>query len=281
MDKLQLNNGVEIPQIGFGVFQITDQEMCEERVLDALRAGYRMFDTAACYGNEKAVGSAILKSGIARDTLFLVSKVWISDAGYDETKRSFEKTLENLQMDYLDLYLIHMPFGDYHGSWRAMEELTRAGKIKAIGVCNFEQDRLLDLILSHEIIPAVNQMEMHPFCQQRELRGVMNKYDIKIMAWAPFAEGKNAIFSNEILSGIGAAYDKTPAQVILRWLIQEGVIAIPKSAHRERIEENYKVDDFSLTDTDIEKIGDMDTGSSLILAIRSPEEVYRLHKLKF
>ena len=281
MRKLRLNNGTEMPQMGFGVFQITDQKQCEESVLTALKTGCRMIDTAACYGNEKAVGNAVLKSGIAREDVFLVSKVWIQDAGYDRTIRSFEKTLENLQTDYLDLYLIHMPYGDYHGSWRAMEELYRDGRIKAIGVCNFEADRLVDLILSHEVMPAVNQIEMHPFCQQRELRKVMEMYDIRTMAWAPFAEGRNGIFQNDTLAAVGSVYHKTPAQVILRWLIQEGIAVIPKSVHRERIEENFMVDDFQLADAEMEKIRDMDTCDTMILAIRSLDEVYRLHEIRF
>ena len=240
-----------------------------------------MIDTAACYGNEKAVGNAVLKSGIAREDVFLVSKVWIQDAGYDRTIRSFEKTLENLQTDYLDLYLIHMPYGDYHGSWRAMEELYRDGRIKAIGVCNFEADRLVDLILSHEVMPAVNQIEMHPFCQQRKLRKVMEMYDIRTMAWAPFAEGRNGIFQNDTLAAVGSVYYKTSAQVILRWLIQEGIAVIPKSVHQERIEENFMVDDFHLADAEMEKIRDMDTRDTMILAIRSLDEVYRLHEIRF
>lgn len=214
MNEIFLNNGVKIPLLGFGVFQITDQEICEQSVLAALKIGYRMVDTAACYGNEKAVGRAIQKSGIDRKKTFLVSKVWIQDAGYEKTKHSFERTLQNLQTDYLDLYLIHMPFGDYHGSWRAMEELYGQGKIKAIGVCNFLFDRLEDLILSHTIAPMVNQVELHPFCQQKKLRQMMREHTIQPMAWAPFAEGQNNIFRNTALSEIGAKYNKTPAQVI-------------------------------------------------------------------
>ena len=281
MVRIVLNNGIDIPQLGFGVFQITDQQLCKESVKTALKAGYRMIDTAACYGNEKAVGEAVKESGIPRDEIFISSKVWIQDAGYDATKKSFEKTLENLGTDYLDLYLIHMPYGDYHGSWRAMEELYRGGKIKAIGVCNFLPDRLADLILSHEIVPAVNQIELHPFCQQRELRSVMEKYDIQAMAWAPFAEGQNHIFENETLQTIGKKYAKSSAQVILRWLRQNNIIAIPKSVHEERIWENYRIDDFELSVQDIETIEQMDTGESLILDVPSLEEVYRLHNIRF
>ena len=281
MVRIVLNNGIDIPQLGFGVFQITDQQCCKESVKNALKAGYRMIDTAACYGNERAVGEAIKESGISRDEIFISSKVWIQDAGYDATKKSFEKTLENLGTDYLDLYLIHMPYGDYHGSWRAMEELYREGKIKAIGVCNFLPDRLVDLILSHEIVPAVDQIELHPFCQQRELRSVMEKYDIQAMAWAPFAEGQNHIFENKTLQTIGEKYAKSSAQVILRWLRQNNIIAIPKSVHEERILENYRIDDFELSAQDIETIEQMDTGESLILDVSSLEEVYRLHNIRF
>lgn len=281
MKKIQLNNGLAMPLKGLGVFQVTDENVCEQTVLQALNIGYRMIDTAACYGNEAAVGSAIAKSGIDRKDIFLVSKVWIQDAGYEKTKKSFFKTLENLKTDYLDLYLIHMPYGDYHGSWRAMEELYREGKIKAIGVCNFLEDRLVDLILSHEIVPAVNQMETHPFCQQKKLREVMNKYDIKLMAWAPFAEGRDNIFQSEVLSAVGAKYGKTTAQVILRWLMQSDIIAIPKSVHENRLRENFAIDDFVLYDDDMKCIENMDRKKSLILDITSLDEVYRLHNIRF
>ena len=281
MDTIQLNNGITMPQQGLGVFQVTDQSVCKESVLTALQTGYRLIDTAACYGNERAVGEAVRESGIAREELFLTSKVWIQDAGYDRTMRSFEKTLENLGTDYLDLYLIHMPYGDYHGSWRTMEELLWAGKVKAIGVCNFLPDRLCDLILSHEVIPAVNQIELHPFCQQRKLRQIMAQYQIRPMAWAPFAEGMNGIFRHPVLSAIGAQYGKTPAQVVLRWLRQEGIIAIPKSVHAQRIQENFAVDDFQLSPPDMVQIQALDLGHSLILDVPSVNEVYRLHGIQF
>lgn len=281
MQTIQLNNRVEIPQLGFGVFQITDLGECENSVLHALKAGYRLIDTAACYGNEKAVGEAIRQSGIIRSEIFISSKVWIQDAGYEKTKRSFAKTLENLQTDYLDLYLIHMPYGDYYGSWRAMEELYRDGKIRAIGVCNFEEDRLVDLILNSEILPAVNQIELHPFCQQKKLRETMMRYDIKPMAWAPFAEGRKGIFENEILKEIGRTYQKSPAQVILQWMRQNEIIAIPKSVHEERIKENWEIGNFSLSNENVEKIESMDKGESLILEIRKLEEVYRLFHIRF
>lgn len=281
MDTIRLNNGLDMPLLGFGVFQIVDQRECEESVLQALKTGYRMIDTAACYGNERAVGNALKKSGLAREDVFLCSKVWIQDAGYEKTMKSFEKTLQNLQTDYLDLYLIHMPYGDYHGSWRAMEELYHQGKIKAIGVCNFLKDRLVDLILSHSVVPAVNQIELHPFCQQEDLRQTMEKYKIQAMAWAPFAEGQCHIFQNECLSEIGKKYKKTAAQVILRWLRQENIIAIPKSVHTERIEENYAVDDFELSAEEMDEICKLDLHKSLILEIQSLDEVYRLHDIRF
>ena len=281
MDTIQLNNGVTMPLMGLGVFQVTDQQVCKESVLSALKIGYRLIDTAACYGNEKAVGVAIRESGLDRKELFLTSKVWIQDAGYEKTMLSFEKTLENLGTDYLDLYLIHMPYGDYHGSWRAMEELHRGGKIRAIGVCNFLPDRLIDLILSHEVIPAVNQIELHPFCQQRSLRQVMAQYHIAAMAWAPFAEGQNGIFTHPVLTEIGKQYGKTPAQVVLRWLRQEGVVAIPKSVHAERIAQNFDVDDFTLSAADMVQISGLDMGKPLILNVPSLNEVYRLHNIRF
>lgn len=281
MNERILNNGIKMPLLGFGVFQITDEKMCEESVLEALKTGYRMIDTAACYGNERAVGTAIRKSGIPREEIFISSKVWIQDAGYEATKKSFEKTLENLQTDYLDLYLVHMPYGNYHGSWDAMEELYHAGKIRAIGVCNFLPDRLVDLILSHSVVPAVNQIELHPFCQQKELCTVMEKYKISPMAWAPFAEGQNHIFENEILRTIGEKYEKTPAQVILRWLNQKMIAAIPKSVHEERIRQNFDIDDFELSMEDMKKIERMDTGNCLILDVPNLQEVYRLHDIRF
>ena len=278
MNTVELNNGIKIPLLGFGVFQITDQQVCEQSVLTALQTGYRMIDTAACYGNERAVGAAIQQSGIDRKEIFLISKVWIQDTGYEKTKISFEKTLCNLQTDYLDLYLIHMPFGDYHSSWKAMEEFYR---IRAIGVCNFLPDRLIDLIFSHEIVPMVNQIELHPFYQEKELRQMMTQYNIQPMAWAPFAEGQKNIFRNELLSEIGKQYGKSSAQVILRWLYQNNIAAIPKSVHPERIKENFRIDDFTLSSDDMQKIEAMDRGKSLILDIQSLDEVKRLHNIRF
>ena len=281
MQTIQLNNGISMPLLGLGIFQITDQHLCEQSVETALQTGYRLIDTATCYGNERAVGNAVKNSGIPREELFFCSKVWIQDARYERTKASFAKTLENLQTDYLDLYLIHMPYGDYHGSWRAMEELHQTGKIKAIGVCNFLPDRLADLILSHTVVPAVNQIELHPFCQQKELRQMMQQYQIQPMAWGPFAEGQNQIFQNETLVAIEKKYGKTTAQVILRWLLQNQIIAIPKSVHAERIRENFLVEDFVLSSDDMKQIGQLALHQSLILEIQSLEEVHRLHEIRF
>lgn len=281
MKTVQLNNGAEMPQLGYGVFQITDEELCRKGVLEALKTGYRLIDTAACYGNERAVGAAVRESGLNRNEIFLTSKVWIQDAGYEKTLRSFEKTLENLGTDYLDLYLIHMPYGDYYGSWKAMEELYCKGKIRAIGVCNFLPDRLIDLILNMEVVPVVNQIEIHPFCQQENLRNVMEEYQIKPMAWAPFAEGQKDIFHHPILTKIGEKYQKSAAQVILRWLRQSNIVAIPKSVHAKRIQENFRIDDFELSAEDMKRIQDMDTRSSLILEIQSLDEVYRLKNIQF
>jgi len=281
MNQIILRNGVSMPQLGFGVFQITDQTLCKESVKTALQTGYRMIDTAACYGNERAVGAAMRESQIARNELFLVSKVWIQDAGYEKTMASFEKTLANLGTDYLDLYLIHMPYGDYHGSWRAMEQLLRENRVRAIGVCNFLPDRLLDLILSHETVPAVNQIELHPYCQQKALRQLMQQYQIQPMAWAPFAEGQNGIFSDPQLTEIGKQYGKTPAQVVLRWLRQSDIVAIPKSVHADRIRQNYAVDDFVLSEQDMHIIQQMDTEKPLILEVPALEEVSRLHNIRF
>lgn len=281
MRTIQIVNKTSIPLLGLGVFQITNQNICEQTVLQALKTGYRMIDTAACYGNEKAVGNAIMKSNVKREEIYLISKVWIQDSGYENTKKSFNRTLENLRSEYLDLYLIHMPYGDYYGSWRAMEELYKEGKIKAIGVCNFLDNRLIDLILNCNIPPMVNQIELHPFCQQVDLRNTMKKYNVQPMAWAPFAEGKMGIFQNDTLINIGKKYDKSPAQVILRWLYQNDIIAIPKSIHKERIEENFNIHNFVLSDEDINQINKLDTKKSIILDINSTQETIRLNNIHF
>ena len=281
MDKLTLNNQVTIPLTGLGVYQINNLDECEHTVLNALKMGYRLIDTAACYSNEKAVGNAIKKSQIPREDIFISSKGWIQDAGYQKIKQSFAKTLENLQTDYLDLYLIHMPFGDYHGSWQAIEELYASGKIKAIGVCNFLPDRLVDLILSHNIIPAVNQIELHLLCQQQELLKLMKKYDIKPMAWAPFIEGKEKIFENHLLISLAKKYNKTTAQIILKWLRQNNIISIPKSTNYTHLQENIQLNNFTLTSAELIALAQLDKKHSIILDLHDINEVYRLHNIKF
>ncbi|GAP08682.1 aldo/keto reductases, related to diketogulonate reductase [Anaerolinea thermolimosa] len=273
MQSVVLNNGVEMPILGFGVFQISDPEECERAVLDALETGYRLIDTAASYMNEEAVGRAIRRSGVPREEIFLTTKLWIQDAGYEPTKKAFEKSLARLQVDYLDLYLIHQPYGDVHCSWRAMEELYREGRVRAIGVSNFYPDRVMDLIMHHEVIPAVNQIETHPFHQQAATQKFLQENGVQIESWGPFAEGRNQIFQNEVLVPIARAHQRTVAQVILRWLIQRGVVVIPKSARRERIEENFQVFDFELTPQDMAAIAALDTGRSLFFDHRDPEVV--------
>ncbi|WP_288925048.1 aldo/keto reductase [uncultured Trichococcus sp.] len=273
MQKVILNNGVEMPILGFGTYQITDADLCEQCVYDALMIGYRLIDTAASYQNEEAVGRAIKRSGVPREEIFVTTKLWIQDAGYESTKKAFAKSLERLQLDYLDLYLIHQPFGDVYGSWRAMEELYREGKIRAIGVSNFQMDRLVDLIIHNEVVPAVNQIETHPFCQQIESAKLMKEYNVQIESWAPFAEGRNNIFQNEVLGSIAQKYNKSVAQVILRWLTQRGIVAIPKSVHKERIIESFNIFDFKLSQEDMEMIATLDTKKSLFFSHNDPEIV--------
>lgn len=273
MQKVILNNGVEMPILGFGVFQISDQNECEQSVYDAIMAGYRLIDTAASYLNEEAVGRAIKKSGVAREELFITTKLWVQDAGYERTKKAFEKSLERLQLDYLDLYLIHQPFGDVYGSWRAMEELYREGKVRAIGVSNFQPDRLIDLIIHNEVVPAVNQVETHPFNQQIESAKFMKENSVQIQSWAPFAEGKNNLFQNEVLVSIAEKYNKSVAQVVLRWLTQRDVVVIPKSVRKERIIENFNIFDFELSQEDMESITTLDTKQSLFFSHNDPEMV--------
>jgi 2,5-diketo-D-gluconate reductase A len=269
VEKVILNNGVEMPILGFGVYQI-DPNQCEQCMYDALMTGYRLIDTAAAYQNEEAVGRAIKRSGIPREDIFVTTKLWIQDAGYESTKKAFARSLERLQLDYLDLYLIHQPFGDVYGSWRAMEELYREGKIRAIGVSNFQMDRLIDLIIHHEVTPAVNQIETHPFCQQVESAQFMKEHNVQIESWAPFAEGRNNIFQNEVLVSIAEKHRKSVAQVILRWLTQRGIVAIPKSVHKERIIENFH---FELSQEDMESIAALDTKKSLFFSHNDPEIV--------
>jgi 2,5-diketo-D-gluconate reductase A len=273
MQTVVLNNGVEMPLLGFGVFQVTDLAVCEKGLLDALQTGYRLIDTAASYMNEEAVGKAIKRSGVAREELFVTTKLWIEDAGYEKTKKGFARSLAKLQLDYLDLYLIHQPYGDVYGSWRAMEELYHEGRVRAIGVSNFQPDRVMDLILHNEVIPAVNQIETHPFCQQVEARQFLIENKVQMESWGPFAEGRNNLFSNEILLAIGKKYGKSIAQVVLRWLIQREVVAIPKSVHRERIVENFNIFDFELSSTDMAAILALDQRKSSFFDHRDPEIV--------
>ena len=279
MKYVKLNNGVEMPILGFGVYQIPDPEVCEQAVYDALMAGYRSIDTAAAYENEEAVGRAIRRSGIPREELFITTKLWISDAGYEPAKKAFEESMLKLGLKYLDLYLIHQPFGDVYGSWRAMEELYKEGRIRAIGVSNFYPDRLADLILHNEIAPAVNQVETHPFHQQTAAAEFMRSKGVQIESWAPFAEGRNGLFSNELLLKIAAKHGKTVAQVVLRWLIQRDVVCIPKSVHKERIAENFDVFGFELGDNDMAAIAALDRPESSFLNHRDPEIVEWLSNL--
>jgi len=273
MQKVMLNNGVEMPVLGFGVFQIQDAKECEQSVYDAIMAGYRLIDTAASYLNEEAVGRAIKRSGVARDELFITTKLWVQDTGHERTKKAFEQSLKRLQLDYLDLYLIHQPFGDVHGSWRAMEELDREGKARAIGVSNFHEDRLIDLIIHNEVVPTVNQVETHPFHQQIASSKFMKENHVQIESWAPFAEGKNNLFQNEILLSIAEKYHKSVAQVVLRWLTQREVVVIPKSVRKERIIENFSIFDFELKQEDMDLISTLDTKQSLFFSHRDPEMV--------
>ncbi|GLX65835.1 aldo/keto reductase [Paenibacillus glycanilyticus] len=270
MQTVILNNGVKMPLLGFGVFQMRDAIECEQSVYDAIMAGYRLIDTAASYLNEEAVGQGIKRSGVARDELFITTKLWVQDTGYERTKIAFENSLKRLQLDYLDLYLIHQPYGDVYGSWRAMQELYREGKIRAIGVSNFHEDRLIDLILHNEVIPAVNQVETHPFHQQIENAKFMKEHDVQIESWAPFAEGKNNLFHNEVLVAIAEKHNKSVAQVVLRWLTQREVVVIPKSVRKERIIENFNIFDFELSEEDMQLVASLDTKQSLFFSHRDP-----------
>ncbi len=271
MQKVTLNNGVEMPILGFGVFQINDPAECEQSVLDALETGYRLIDTAASYQNEEAVGKAIRASGIPREEIFLTTKLWVQDTGYEKTKIAFEKSLKRLNVDYLDLYLIHQPFGDVHGSWRAMEELYKEGKTRAIGISNFQPDRVMDLICFNEIIPTVNQIETHPFYQQVENQRFLQENGVQIESWGPFAAGKNGLFTNQLLAEIGEKHNKSIPQVVLRWLVQRGVVAIPKSVRKERMKENLSVFDFQLSQEDMERIQSLDQKESAFLDHRDPK----------
>lgn len=280
MDYVILNNGVKMPIQGFGVFQIPDAVTCERAVSDALAVGYRLIDTASVYGNEQAVGAAMRKSGISREELFITTKAWVSEMGYDRTLRAFEASLTRLGSDYIDLYLIHMPLGDYYGAWRAMEELYTSGRVRAIGVCNFEPDRLIDLCRNAKVVPAVDQVEIHPYTQQVEAIRIMQSLGIQAEAWGPLAEGMNGLFTHPVLSAIGLKYGKSAAQVVLRWLLQRGVVAIPKSIHKERMVENFAIGDFILDEEDMGAIAAMDTARSLILDLHAPEEIERLYNIE-
>lgn len=275
-----LNNGVGMPLLGFGVFQMQDAEECERSVSEALRTGYRLIDTAAAYGNETAVGNAIKQSGVARAELFVTTKLWIQDAGYESAKRAFDRSMQRLQLEYLDLYLIHQPFGDVYGAWRAMEELYREGRIRAIGVSNFHPDRLMDLIVHNQVAPAVNQIETHPFNQQIATQQFLQENNVQIESWGPFAEGKHNIFQNELLRSIADKHQKTVAQIILRWLTQRGVVAIPKSVRKERIVENFNVFDIELSPEDMAAIATLDTKTSSFFDHRDPAVVKRLGEAK-
>ena len=270
--NVTLNNGVEMPILGFGVYQVPPDET-EQVVSDALAVGYRLIDTAAAYGNEEAVARAIRSSGIARDELFITTKVWIQDAGEPNTRRAFEESLARLGLDYLDLYLIHQPFGDYYSEWRAMEQLNKEGRTRAIGVCNFAADRLLDLVIHNEVTPAVNQVETNPFQQQIEYQELLRSEGVQLESWGPFAEGRNDLFANPLLTEIGAGHGRSVAQVVVRWLIQRGVVAIPKSVHPDRMAQNFDVFDFALTDEDMARIATLDQGKSQFFDHRDPQMV--------
>ena len=280
MDFITLNNGVKMPLEGFGVFQVPDPAVCEKAVLDAVASGYRLIDTAAAYRNEAAVGEAIKKCGVPREELFITTKLWVQDASYEGAKAAFQTSMEKLGLDHLDLYLIHQPMGDYYGAWRAMEDLYKAGKIKAIGVCNFYPHVLADFCETVEVKPAVNQVELHPFFQQKEALALMKEYSIVPEAWGPFAEGKHGIFTHPVLTAIGKKHGKTAAQVALRWNIQRGVVVIPKSVHKDRMEQNMAVWDFALTEEEMAEIEKLDLGHSEIVDHTSPAFVKMLHTMK-
>ena len=280
MEFVTLNNGVKMPLEGFGVFQVPDPAQCEQAVLDAIASGYRLIDTAAAYMNEKAVGEAIKKSGVPREELFITTKLWVQDASYEAAKKAIQTSLDNLGLSYLDLYLIHQPMGDYVGAYSAMEEAYKEGKLKAIGVCNFYPHRLADLCETVEVIPAVNQVELHPFFQQENALALMKEYGVVPEAWGPFAEGNHGIFTHPVLTAIGQKYGKSAAQVALRWNVQRGVVVIPKSVHKERIEQNMNIWDFQLSDEDMTEIAKLDIGHSEIVDHSDPAFVKMLHSLK-
>ena len=273
MQFTTLNNGVTMPMLGFGVYQMNDAAACEAAVAEALRVGYRLIDTAAAYGNEESVGRAIANSGIPREEIFVTTKLWLSDAGFDKTRLAFQRSLDRLQLDYLDLYLIQQPYGDVYGAWRAMEELNEAGRIRAIGVSNFHPDRVMDLMLHNRTAPAVNQIETHPFCQQIEAAKFLHENGVQIESWGPFAEGRNNLFSNPVLSAVATKYQRSIAQIVLRWLLQRGVVAIPKSVRPERMAENFDIFSFELDADEMAAIAALDTGKSVFFDHRDPAVV--------
>lgn len=280
MEYITLNNGIKMPMEGFGVFQVPDPAQCEQAVLDAIQSGYRLIDTAAAYMNEEAVGAAIKKSGVKRDELFITTKLWVQDASYEGAKKAFETSMKKLGLEYLDLYLIHQPMGNYMCAWRAMEELYKQGVIRAIGVCNFYPHVLADFCETVEILPAVNQIELHPFFQQENAMKLMKEYEIVPEAWGPFAEGNHGIFTHPVLTAIGEKYGKTAAQVALRWNVQRGVVVIPKSVHKNRMEQNMDIWDFILSDADMAEIAKPDIGHSEIVNHFDPNFVKMLHGMK-
>ena len=280
MQQVVLNNGVVMPIIGFGVFQVKDLSECERSVVDAIQTGYRLIDTAEAYENEEAVGRAIRKCGVKREELFITTKLYIKSDGYGGAKKSFEQSMKRLQLEYLDLYLIHQPFGDVYGEWRAMQEIYKEGRIKAIGVSNFQPDRLIDLIVHNDVVPAVNQIETHPFHQQTDTQRFLVENKVQMESWGPFAEGKNNLFQNELLASIGKKYDKTIAQVVIRWLTQRGIVAIPKSVRKERMVENLNSLDFELSVEDMEAIKKLDTKASSFFDHRDPAMVKWLGERK-
>lgn len=280
MEYVTLNNGIKMPLEGFGVFQVPDPAQCKQAVLDAINSGYRLIDTAAAYVNEEAVGAAIKESGVDRSELFITTKLWIQDADYESAKKAIQTSLDKLGLDYLDLYLIHQPMGDYVGAYRAMEEAYKEGTLRAIGVCNFYPARLADLCETVDVIPAVNQVELHPFFQQEDALALMKEYGVRPEAWGPFAEGNHGIFTHPVLSSIGEKYGKSAAQVALRWNVQRGVVVIPKSVHKDRIEQNMNIWDFELSEDDMNEIAKLDLGHSEIVNHDDPNFVKMLHGLK-
>lgn len=280
MEFATLNNGIKMPMEGFGVFQVPDAKICEQAVLDAIASGYRLIDTAAAYGNEEAVGAALRKCGIPRGELFITTKLWVQDASYEEAKKAVEISMQKLGLEYLDLYLLHQPMGDYYGAYHAMEELYKTGVLRAIGVCNFYPHVLADLCETAEVIPAVNQVELHPFFQQEGALALMREYDVTPEAWGPFAEGNHGIFTHPVLTKIGEKYGKSAAQVALRWNVERGVVVIPKSVHRERMEQNMDIWDFKLSEEDKKEIAALDIGHSEIVNHYDPAFVKMLHGMK-